>query len=378
MSDEKQKRVLVVAPLRVGGVTSMMINIQKRINREQLNFDYLVFHDIKEPREDEVYAMGSKKLVASADDVKWQPKRFISRLLRIKRVCKENKVKVLHYNADTPMAVFNILAARAGGVKYVTIHSHNAGFEDRSNWLARFLCLGLKPLIPFVCNSYWGCSEKAAEFLLPSKVIKEKKYCVLKNGIELSKFKFQNEIREKIRKSLGVENNFVIGHAGRFSTQKNHIFLLKIFKHIYDIDAAAVLILFGVGELLNEIKSEANCLGISDRIIFYGASSEMEKMYMAMDVFVMPSLHEGLPVTGIEAQASGLPCVFADTITREVDITSTSKFLSLNMDVDIWAKNIMECKGKERVDSLKLLKQEGYDIEDTVHMVENFYLKIQD
>ena len=91
----------------------------------------------------------------------------------------------------------------------------------------------------------------------------------------------------------------------------------------------------------------------------------------------MPSLHEGLPVTGIEAQASGLPCVFADTITREVDITSTSKFLSLNMDAAIWAKNIMECKGKERVDSLKLLKQEGYDIEDTAHMVENFYLKIQ-
>ena len=208
-------------------------------------------------------------------------------------------------------------------------------------------------------------------------MIKEKKYCVLKNGIELSKFKFQSEIREKIRKSLGVENDFVIGHAGRFSTQKNHIFLLKIFKYIYDIDADAVLILFGVGELLDDIKSEANCLGISDRIIFYGASSEMEKMYMAMDVFVMPSLHEGLPVTGIEAQASGLPCVFADTITREVDITSTSKFLSLNMDAAIWAKNIMECKGKERVDSLKLLKQEGYDIEDTAHMVENFYLKIQ-
>ena len=93
MSDEKQKRVLVVAPLRVGGVTSMMINIQKRINREQLNFDYLVFHDIKEPREYEVYAMGSKKLVASADDVKWQPKRFISRLLRIKKYAKKIRLR---------------------------------------------------------------------------------------------------------------------------------------------------------------------------------------------------------------------------------------------------------------------------------------------
>lgn len=377
MSKKEQMRVLVVAPLRVGGVTSMMINIQERINREQLNFDYLVFHDNIEPRENEVYAMGSKKLVASADNVKWQPKRFFTRLLRIKKVCKDNNVKVLHYNADTPMAVFNILAARAGGVKYVTIHSHNAGFEDRSSWLARFLCLGLKPLIPIVCNSFWGCSEKAAEFLLPSKLINEKKYCILTNGIELSKFEFQNEIREKTRKILGVEDRFVIGHAGRFSTQKNHKFLLEIFKRIYCIDDSAVLILFGVGELLEEIKSEAQKLGISDRVIFYGASSEMEKMYMAMDVFVMPSFHEGLPVTGIEAQASGLPCIFADTITKEVDITSTSKFLSINDDIDIWAKTIMECKGKTRFNSLKLLKQKGYDIADTARTVEEFYLKIK-
>ncbi len=110
-------------------------------------------------------------------------------------------------------------------------------------------------------------------------MIKEKKYCVLKNGIELSKFRFQSEIREKIRKSLGVENNFVIGHAGRFSTQKNHTFLLKIFKYIYDIDDAAVLILFGVGELLDDIKSEANCLGISDRIIFMGHLQKWKNVY---------------------------------------------------------------------------------------------------
>lgn len=377
MSKKEKMRVLVVAPLRVGGVTSMMINIQKRINREQLNFDYLVFHDTKEPRENEVYAMGSKKLVASADDVKWQPKRFFTRLLRIKKVCKDNNVKVLHYNADTPMAVFNILAAKAGGVKYVTIHSHNAGFEDRSNWLARFLCLGLKPLIPIVCNSFWGCSENAAEFLLPEKIISEKKYRVLPNGIELSRFGFQNEIRDSTRRILGVKDNFVIGHAGRFSTQKNHKFLLEIFKHIYCIDNSAVLILFGVGELLEEIKAEAQKLGISDRVIFYGASSEMEKMYMAMDVFVMPSLHEGLPVTGIEAQASGLPCIFADTITKEVDVTSTSKFLPINDGVDVWVTTIMECKGKARFESLKLLKQKGYDIADTAHTVEEFYLNIK-
>lgn len=377
MSEKEQIRVLVVAPLRVGGVTSMMINIQERINREQLNFDYLVFHDTIEPRENEVYAMGSKKLVASADDVKWQPKRFFTRLLRIKKVCKDNNVKVLHYNADTPMAVLNILAARAGGVKYVTIHSHNAGFEDRSNWLTRLLCLGLKPLIPIVCNSFWGCSEKAAEFLLPSKMINEKKYRVLTNGIELSRFGFQKEIRDNTRKILDVKDSFVIGHAGRFSTQKNHRFLLEIFKRIYYIDDKAVLILFGVGELFDEIKSEAQKLEISDRVIFYGASSEMEKMYMAMDVFVMPSLHEGLPVTGIEAQASGLPCIFADTITKEVDITSMSKFLPINDDIDIWVTTIMECKGKARFESLELLKHKGYDIADTAHTVEEFYLGIK-
>src|SRR5699024_5001288 len=145
------------------------------------------------------------------------------------------------------------------------------------------------------------------------------KYSVLPNGIELNKYDFNPTVRDEIRKKLDLEGKYVVGHAGRFSDQKNHSFLLDIFQKIYEKDKNTIMLLFGVGELLELIKKKAARLGIEDAVIFYGTSNEMEKMWQAMDVFVMPSLHEGLPVTGIEAQASGLPCIFADTITREVD-----------------------------------------------------------
>ena len=128
MSDKQPVRVLVVAPLGVGGVTSMMINIQKHLDRSKINFDYLTFHDRKEPSEDIVKSLGSKKYVACVDHIKFAAIRRFARLKEIKRVCKENHIKILHYNADTPADLMNIMAAKAGGVEYVTIHSHNAGF----------------------------------------------------------------------------------------------------------------------------------------------------------------------------------------------------------------------------------------------------------
>lgn len=377
MCEEKAVRVLVVAPLGVGGVTNMMINIQRHLNREKVNFDYLVFHDRKEPQEDKVLEMGSRKLVASADTLKFAPFRRIVRMRKIRQVCKENHIEILHYNADSPADLTNIIAAKAGGVKYVTIHSHNAGFGTAGMGI-RILSKLARPLIPKYCDNYWACSDLAARFLLPASIIKKGLYSVMPNGIELSRYDFNEEVRKEMRLQLEVKNCFVIGHAGRFCNQKNHTFLLDIFRVIYEKERTAVLFLFGTGELLEPMKKKAKELEISDRTYFFGASNEMEKMWQTMDVFVMPSLHEGLPVAGIEAQASGLPCIFSDTITKEVDVTGMSTFLSLEQPPAVWAEEILKHRTEKRVSGVPALEKANYDIQKTADIIEDWYLKVAD
>ena len=190
------------------------------------------------------------------------------------------------------------------------------------------------------------------------------------------KYKYNPEVRAEKRKELGIDDKYVIGHAGRFSDQKNHTFLLDIFASVKKKKSDCVLLLFGVGELMEPMKAKAKSLGIDDSVIFYGASNEMEKMWQAMDVFLMPSLHEGLPVTGIEAQASGLPCVFSDEITKEVDVTNTSYFLSLKDSADKWADLVISLADKPREDNIEKLRNANYDICTTADTVSQLYLSI--
>lgn len=375
MQEKEPVRVLVTAPLGVGGVTNMMINIQSHLDRSKVNFDYLVFHDRKEALEDKVASMGSRKLIASVDHISVRPLRRLLRINEIRKVCKENKIQILHYNADSAADVTNILGAKLGGVKYVTIHSHNAGFGTAGKGV-RMVSKLLQPFIPALCNNYWACSDLAARFLFPKSIIEAGNYAVLPNGIELEKYDYNEAVRKEMRAKLGLEDRFVVGHAGRFSDQKNHTFLLDIFKEIARKNDKAVLLLFGVGELVEPMKEKAKRLGIQERVIFYGASSEMEKMYQAMDVFLMPSLHEGLPVTGVEAQASGLPCVFADTITKEVDITGHSVFLSLDEAPGVWADKVLAYVEFERKSNKKELLEAGYDIQQTADIVSKLYLEV--
>lgn len=373
MKSKKAIRVLVTAPLGYGGITSMMINIQSHMDRSKVNFDYLVFHDQEDPMDDVVKKLGSKKLVASADHIKIRPLRRILRINEVRKVCKFNHVQILHYNADSAADLTNIIGAKLGGVKYITIHSHNAGFGTAGIG-TKILSSCLKPLIPILCDTYWGCSDLAARFLFPKSIITQGKYRVLPNGIELSRFDYNPQIRERAREELGIQGKFVIGHVGRFTEQKNHSFLLDIFKAIYQKDKDAILLLIGNGNLFEKIKKKATDLGVSDRVIFYGASDEMPKMWQAMDVFLMPSLHEGLPVTGIEAQASGLHCIFSDTITKEVDVTKSSEFVPLNQPSDVWADIVLKYKNSHRASRADKLREAQYDIQQTANTVQELYL----
>ena len=372
---ENPLRVLVVAPLGVGGVTNMMVNIQKRIDRTKVNFDYLTFHDRKEPMEDIVCSLGSKKIVASVDNIKIKPLRRIARMYMIAKVCKDNNIEVMHYNADGPIDMTNIIAAKRGGVKYITIHSHNASAGNAGKLIEVFGCL-LRPLIPRYCNSFWGCSDLAARFLLPKSIIDREEYTVVPNGIDLDKYDYNELVRTNKRAEMGLQEKLVIGHAGRFCNQKNQDFLIDVFDQIHKKNDKAVLILFGVGEMLDKIKSKVQTLGLNDCVTFMGASDEMHVMWQVIDLFVMPSLHEGLPVTGIEAQASGVKCFFSSEITREVDVSGNSTFIGLDKSADEWANTVLQYSEYNRKSGVTSLREARYDIRDTAKFVEEHYINV--
>lgn len=368
-------RILVHAPLGVGGVTNVMLNIQRNIDRSVLNFDYLVFHNRVEPQENAAYELGSKKLVASADEIKIKSLRWVVRSFRVRKVCKENNVKILHLNGGAPMGLFTILAAKAGGVQYVTFHSHNGGTKSKSR-LVRMLNAACKPFLPLVVDEFWACSDLAASFSFPKNIAQQKRYCFIPNAIKLKEYEYNEEVRKCVREELELTNKFVVGHAGRFDYQKNHTFLIDIFKVLHDKEPTAVLILFGVGELQESIREKVRSLNLEDCVRFYGASDKMSRMYQAMDVFLMPSKFEGLPVTGIEAEAAALPIVFSDVITRDVEITDNVCYVSLKESADVWAETVLKYKGIKRVNQIDKLKNAGFDMPTVVERFQSYYVQV--
>lgn len=364
MSINEPMKVVVVSPLEVGGIANMMISIQNHLDRGMINFDYLVLHDQKEAHEETVRALGSEKIVVTADDVKLKILRPLVRISRFRKVCRERNIQLMHFNVDTALMVLNILGAKLGGVKHITAHSHTAGFvyPGKLDKLAHYLC---RPFFPLVCDRFWACSHKSARFLFPASVVKHGKYQVIPNGISAEKFDYREDTRQKVRRELGVEGKFVLGHAGRFTAAKNHLYLIDLFKAVREKDPDSVLVLFGIGELMEQVKQKVARENLSDSVIFYGVTDRIHEMYQGMDVFLMPSIFEGLPVAGVEAQVSGLPCVFASTVTDEVDICGISTFLDLDAPVEQWVDAILAAKGQPRKSYLEQICNAKYDIQST-------------
>ena len=370
-----QIRVLVVSALGAGGVSTLMTNLQALMDREKINFDYLVFHRERPYRADLVEGMGSRIYVASADEVKIQALRRIVRMRRIQKICRENRIQILHYNADFAADLTNIIAARAGGVKYVVMHAHNTNFTvpGKGVQIASWL---MKPFLPLFVDYFWACSDLVARFVFPKRVIKSRRYAMLPNGIDLKRYAFCPEKRSAVRREQNAEGKFVIGHAGRFVEQKNHVYLLEIFAEIRRKTPSALLWLFGTGVLFERMREKARQLGIEEAVTFFGVVKNMDEMWQAMDVLVMPSLHEGLPVAGIEAQASGLPCIFSDTITREVDVSGTSVFLPLASGPQAWADAVLALRDQKRADQTEKLKRSRYDIHQMADTISAHYLNL--
>lgn len=276
---------------------------------------------------------------------------------------------IVHCNMDTACGDF-LETARRHNIKVRIAHSHTTDYQTH-NVIKKLHSYLSKKKIPKVATDLFACSNLAGEWMYGNN-----NFIVVKNAMDLNIYRPSQNTRKEVRNELGItKKNIVIGHVGRFMFQKNHSELLKIFDIFHSSYSNSVLICVGDGEERKNIETLAKSLNIEDNVLFLGVRNDVERIMQAFDVFVLPSLVEGLPLVGIEAQASGLPCLFANTITDEVCLGDKCKMLPLN-DLELWRDEIENLIGKQ-VDyqyNRQQLSANGYDIQIEAQKLARYYL----
>ncbi len=361
-----KKRILIfgMTPY-VGGVENYLITILQNIDRKKFDIDLLVKEDITGINGEKIKGYYNK--IYKIPNFKKHPFKIFSVL---KKISKDNQYDVIHFNLCISSAsVYAFIIKLYSKNTKIFIHSHNG--SDKKKIRHYFF----RPLLNKISDKKLACSEIAAKWMFGEKYVKNNEVILCNNFIDTDKFLFNETYRNKIRKDLNIEDKFVIGHIGRFTNQKNHKGLIDIFNSVTKENDNVVLILLGTGELVDEVKEYVNDLKLNDKVLFLGLKSNTNEYYQAMDLFMLPSLFEGLPIVGVEAQASGLKCLFANTIDKESNISSNVIFIPLN-NIDLWKKEITKIikSNYKRENMKKVIVNNGYDLKTELEKIENMYL----
>ncbi|WP_192451737.1 glycosyltransferase family 1 protein [Candidatus Galacturonibacter soehngenii] len=367
-------RVLhVTEVLEPAGIESFIMNMYRHINKEKVQFDFFVTRNQKEFYDDEITSLGGKKYCVDCTDVKNVILRIYKEARMLENFLKSNKYTIVHIHTTTPLRVLYLIAAKNAGVKTRIIHSHSAEINDKplfkkcTYWL-------FKQLIPLYATHCFGCSKAASRWLFPTYIWKKYKDIIFYNGIDTDVFSFSNSVREKYRNELKLGSEYTIIHVGRFLEQKNQKFLVHVFAELLKRENNSRLLLLGKGPLRREVEEEASALGIRDKVDFLGIRDDVQNVLQAADCYVMPSLYEGLPVSAIEAQSCGLPCVFSTNITNEVQLCERVSFLSLKASITEWVEAILKHKESNRINNAsEIVKKCGYNIQDCANALQQIY-----
>ena len=284
--DEKIIVAHIMGKWNGGGVESVVMNYYKNIDRNKIQFHFLCDEDSTDIPYEEIEKLGGKVIVIPPYQklFKYQKELY--------RIFKENNYKIIHSHINA-LSVFPLRIAKKAGVPIRIAHSHST--SNKKEWKKNILKMILRPFSKLYANNYFACTEYAGKWLFGKKVVERKELNVINNAIDLKKFEFNENTREDLRKELGIkEDVLVIGHVGRFMKQKNHEFLIDVFEKAIKQDDNIYLILVGQGPLEDKIKEMAKEKGIEYKILFLGQRNDVNKLYQAMDIFVLPSLYEGL------------------------------------------------------------------------------------
>jgi glycosyltransferase involved in cell wall biosynthesis len=337
-----------------------------------MQFDFIVNKSKKGDYDEEILSMGGRIYKSPG----LSPTKYIQYMRFVQDILKsDSSIKVLHAHNEA-MGLYAIKGAEKFGLPTRIAHAHNTEIIRDYKYPLKMVC---KTFLPYAATDYWACGNASGVYYF-GKERWDKYGKVIHNAIELDKFGYQESVRIRLRRRYGLENAFVIGHVGRFNIQKNHCRLLEIFAAVASHESNARLVLIGVGELTNICKEKAKALGIDDKVFFLGLRTDVNEWYQAFDLFLMPSLFEGLPVVSIEAQASGLPCVFSDNVTDEAVLLPLSCRLSLKMSNEEWAQVILalSMKKRNRKAGADVVSNRGYNINLEANNLQTQYFKMSE
>ena len=350
----------VVGKMLNGGVEAVVMNYYRHIDRSKVQFDFIVDEDSTYIPREEIESLGGRIFIIPPYQ---KINKYIPALIKL---FKENNYKIVHSHINT-LSVFPLYAAKKAGVPVRIAHNHSTAAPGE--WKKNILKYSLRPFAKVFATHYAACSKYAGEWLFGKKSMARGEVTIFNNAIDLDKFKYDENVRNEVRKELGIEGKFVIGHVGRFCYAKNHDFLIDIFEKLHEKNPNAVLMLVGDGPGREKIEEKVMQRNLSGQVLFLGNRNDANRMYQAMDVFVFPSRYEGFGLAVVEAQVNGLKVVVSKEVSDETKINDRIEFIDLNADIRMWTDSIE--KANTRCDSC--CKSGDYDIILQTLKLQNYY-----
>ena len=365
--DEPIRVLHVIGIMNRGGAETMIMNLYRNIDRNKVQFDFVENSSEPAAFDEEILSLGGKIYRCPHYNgknhfayVKWWNTFFQKH---------SGEYPIVHGHLGSTAAIYLSVAKKHGA--YTIAHSHSAGSGSA---MYRMFAYPTR----YIADKFFACSKDAGISRYGKTVGNDSVRCqVLNNAIDARRFSFNQETRKQVRSELHIaENAIVIGHVGRFVEAKNHLFLIDVFADIRKRDPNAVLLLIGDGERRAEIQAAIAEKHLDDAVILTGVRSNVWDFYQAMDVFVFPSVYEGLPVSLVEAQAAGLPCCVSSNVPKDSAITDLVQFISLEDRSEKWAEIALRSVKTSRPDMLSEIQNAGFDVISTANWLENFYLNV--
>lgn len=365
MIEGRKIRILEVCtvPTEKSGIPNVIFNLMRHMPHEDVELGYVAINQPSDLYRTELEKLGARLYII--------PRKLNSPWKYIKDLAKIARgYDIIHVHGNSATMVLEMIAAKMAKVKIRAAHSHNSSCRMKTiDRLAR-------PLFHSLCNLNLACGEAAGKWLF-----RNRNFIVINNGINTSKFAFDESKRSRIRESLGLESEILLGNIANFVDAKNHEFLLEVFAEILKKRKDIRLILLGAGNLLGEMKKKAADMKIEESVIFAGSVDNPEDYMSAIDYIVMPSKHEGLPLTLVEEQANGLSALVSTEVSNEADLTGNIKFLSLKATPGEWADEILNHlnylehnRGNSDI-AIEKIRGRGYDIKDSVSSLMQIFLQ---